>query len=533
MAARELAKQNYGAPMLNHSPSRENILSGDSETPEWPEPVLFGEIETPEIPPSILPSWLGDYAAAVSENTQTPLGLAVMMGLATVATCLQKRVEVAPYGDDYREPVAIWTLTGLPPASRKTAVKSAMTGPLTAWEQEQASILLDEVKRIARVRAVNLKRIETLTKKAAAQEDPVERQLTIDEIERLERDTPDELRPPRLTIDDVTPERVQGILAENGERGGLISDEGGIFEIMSGLYSNGRANLNVFLQAHAGAPVRVDRQGRTGYLDHPALSVGLTVQPDIISDLSHGNKGRFRGNGLLARFLYCLPRNNIGTRDITRRTPVPESIKSRYQAGVYDLLSIEPLRDDQGREVSRVLTLSPDALKAWEQFAQYIESMQGPNSELESIQDWSGKLPGAALRIAGLFHVIEHGVTVLTINRQTIERSLDLCDSLIPHAKAAFELMGDDLAYHDAKYVYQWVLVKGESSFRQNEAFKELRRFRQVDRLEKALKILTDRHIISEPLKLGTGGRPSIMYTVNPELQTLDHGSKGSNGAKG
>ncbi len=441
------------------------------------------------------------------------------MGLAVIATCTQKRIEVAPYGDDYREPVSIWGLTGLPPASRKTAVKGAMTDPLTTWEREQSLLMTDEIKTVARIRAVNLKRMENLTKKAAAQEDPIERQITIGEIERLERETPEELRPPRLLIDDVTPERATGILAENGERAGLLSDEGGIFEIMAGLYSGGKANLNVFLQSHAGAPVRADRQSRTGYLERPALSVGLTVQPDVISDLSNGGKGRFRGNGLLARFLYCIPRNNIGTRDVTRRTPIPASIKSRYQAGIYDLLSIEPLKDDQGREIPRILTLTADALKSWEQFAQYIESMQGPNGELESIQDWSGKLPGAALRIAGLFHVVEHGAAVPAINRQTIEQSLDLCEILISHAKAAFELMGDDAAYHDAKYVFQWIQTKGETSFRQNEAFKELRRFRQIDRLEKALKILTDRHIISEPIKRGTGGRPSTMYLVNPELK--------------
>jgi len=498
----------------------ESLSQAGIESLEWPEPILFGDIETPDIQASLLPSWLGEYAKAVSDNTQTPPGLAVMMGLSTIATCIQKRVEVSPYGDDYKEPLALWTLTGLPPASRKTAVKSAMTAPLSMWEKEQALSLSDEIKRIACIRSVNLKRIEKLTKKAAEQEDPLERQITIDEIERLDRDTPDEIVAPRLLIDDITPERTPGVMAQHGERVGLLSDEGGIFEIMSGLYSNGRANLNVFLQAHAGASVRVDRQDRTGYLERPALSVGLTVQPDVISELSQGGKGRFRGNGLLARFLYCIPRNNIGTRDVTRRTPIPQSIKSRYQAGIYDLLSIELLRGDQGREIPRILSLSKDALQSWEQFSQYIESIQGPNGDLESIQDWSGKLPGAALRIAGLFHVIEHGLAVPVISKQTIERSLDLSELLIPHAKAAFELMADDPAYHDAKQVYKWILSRGETSFKQNEAFRELRRFRHIDRLEKALKILNDRHIISGPTRIGTGGRPSIIYLVNPLLKS-------------
>jgi len=106
----------------------------------------------------------------------------------------------------------------------------------------------------------------------------------------------------------------------------------------------------------------------------------------------------------------------------------------------------------------------------------------------------------------------------MVISRETVEKALDLCDLLIQHAKAAFEMMGDDPAYHDAKHVFRWILEKGELSFRQNAAFKELRRFRNIERLEKALKVLTDRSIISEPKKRGTGGRPSIMHTVNPRI---------------
>ena len=106
------------------------VVEDDGVT--WTEPLLFGDIEAPEIPTSLLPGSLGIYCQAIANHTQTPTGLAVMMGLAAVATCLQKCFEVSPYGDDYKEPLNIMTVVGLESGSRKTAVISAITEPLTA-----------------------------------------------------------------------------------------------------------------------------------------------------------------------------------------------------------------------------------------------------------------------------------------------------------------------------------------------------------------------------------------------------------------
>lgn len=504
---------------------------GTSEKPEtaaadqvelkdnWPEPLLFGEIDTPEIPAGLLPGWLGEYCKAVAATTQTPPGLSVMFALATVATCLQRRFEVCPYGDEYTEPVNLWTICCLDPGNRKTAVRNAFTGPLMEWEHEETARLKPEIKRVKHQRDINQKMVEQLKARASKPDTTsAGREELMQEIARIEEETPEEMIVPRLWTDDCTSERLQTLLCDYGGRMSLLSDEGGIFEVMAGLYSGGRANLNVFLQGHAGAPIRVDRQGRTVRLNRPALSFGLMVQPDVISELGGGNKARFRGNGTLARFLYCLPRSTVGTRDVTQRITVPESVKKAYHEGIMGLLAIGPDVDKMGREQPRMLTLTPEALLAWQQFSQYVEDRQGPDGEFYSIQDWTAKLGGAALRIAGLFHVVEHGEAVSAINGATIEASLDLCDQLIAHARAAFESMGGEPAQKDAQTVLRWIVAAGNTSFRQNEAQKELRIFRTVERLEQALKILTTRNIISEPYKRKTGGRPTVLYAVNPAV---------------
>lgn len=494
-----------------------------TQSESWEEPVLFGSMDTPEISAGILPGFLGEYCAAVSEATQTPPALAVAMGLSVIATCIQKRFEVSPY-EGYTEPTNIWTCSGSDPGTRKTAVKTALTLPLTHWEKEEADAMKTDLLRVKHTRDINLKRIDQLRAKAAKPEtEAAVRENCMREIMSIENDTPEELLSPRLWTDDVTPERLQGLLCDHGERMSLISDEGGTFEVMAGLYNNGRSNVNVYLQAHAGAETRVDRQGRLVILHQPALTFGLTVQPQVIADLVQGNKARFRGNGMLARFLYFMPKSNVGHRDVTRHTSVPESIKAAYNDGIFKLLYIPPVFDEYGQERARILTLNPDALSAWMQFSAYIESKQGEDGEYHSIRDWTSKLPGAALRIAGIFHLVEHGEQTPIISKDTIGKALDLSELLISHARAAFDLMGSEQAVNDAKIVFTWLRSLPGDHFTQREALKKHEgRFKRLERLKKGLDVLTERHIISTPQTTATGdkgGRPGIYYLINPAIR--------------
>jgi putative DNA primase/helicase len=222
---------------------------------------------------------------------------------------------------------------------------------------------------------------------------------------------------------------------------------------------------------------------------------------------------------MLARLLYCIPKSTVGSRNVAKRQPVPGTTSAGYSDLINRLLAIPPSYDEHGKEQPRILTLAPDARQAWVQFSQYVESKQGQYGEFQSIQDWTGKLPGAALRIAGLCHVVEQGESSAVISRHIIEKALDLSELLIIHAKAAFALMGTDPAIPDAKFILQWIVNNGADSFRRGDLHKALHgRFQRVDRLISALKVLTERHIISEPLNKPTGRRPEIVYTVNPAI---------------
>lgn len=479
----------------------------------WPDPILPGGLTPPELPASLFPGWLGEMCNAVSKSTQTPAALSMMVGLAVLAAVLQRRFEVAPFGDDYTEPLALWTLTAMPSGARKSAVFNAMTSPLLRWEKFETERTRQERGRIASARRVSEKRIERLLQDAAKAADDAERERIREEIQQEKDSMPAELRAPRLFTEDVTAERLQAMLSEYGERMALLSDEAGIFQVMAGLYSGGTANLDAFLKGHAGTAMRVDRAGREAHVDKPALTFGLAVQPGVLAEVASCR--RFRDSGLLARFLYSMPESNVGKRDVRRREAVPEMVSRLYEANLFKLLEDVPAVPT----APKVLPLSEPAFDAWADFAQDIEDGQGEGGRYEAISDWTSKLPGAVARVAALLELAHSGTTAEQVGEKAALNAIELGQLLVPHAQAAFGLLGADGIEADARHVLNWVRACGKIEFSRPECQKALEgRFRSVERLIKALKRLEEQHIVRAYSRPNKGVRPTPMYEVNPKI---------------
>lgn len=493
----------------NFDPMAEPVLIPE----EWPDPVLPGTRTTPPIPASILPSWAGAMVEAIADSTQTPPALAVMSALAVLATVLQRRYEVAPLGCDYTEPLCLWTVSASPPGTRKSAVLGATLGPLVRWEKLHADRMRRDIAKVNAQRAVAKKRIERLLQDAAKAKDASERESIQAEIQQEELNTPEELRAPRLFTSDSTPERLQALLAEHGERMATHSDEAGTFQIMSGLYSGGQANLDVYLMGHAGSPMRVDRATRAVHLDRPALSFGLMVQPGTLADVA-GSK-RFRDSGLLARFLWCVPDSTVGTRDVRRHVPIPAHVKDAYERGLFGLLECwsDPVTKP------RVLEFTEPARELWFTFAQHIEDNQGEGGQYEAISDWTSKLPGQLARVAAVLELAAVGLRAEEVSEVAMRDALQLGYLLIDHARAAFALLGTDAADTDAAAVVRWVKSNQLQSFTRREAQKAQEgRFRSVERLEKAMERLEAGEVVRSTKLRKRGAPPSIAYRVNPRL---------------
>lgn len=480
---------------------------------EWPDPILPGMVKAPEIPADILPTWLGAMCGAVADSTQTPPALAVMVGLSVLAAVLQRRYEVAPFGDSYTEPLSLWTATALPPGARKSAVVRALTEALQHWEKLEYDRGRAERGRVASARKVAEKRIERLLADAAKAKDDHERERIRADIQHEKDTMPAELRAPRLFTEDVTPERLQAMLAEYGERMALLSDEAGIFQIMAGLYNGGGANLDVFLKGHAGTAMRVDRAGREAHVDKPALSFGLAIQPGVLSEVAASR--RFRDSGLLARFLFAMPESNVGKRNVRRRVSVPDQVRDEYEAALFRLLEDVPAVIGK----PRVLPMTEPALELWADFAQEIEDHQGEGGRYEAISDWTSKLPGAVARIAGLLELAEVGRHAEEVSETATRQAVALGRLLIPHAQAAFGLLGTDGVDTDALAVVKWIRTNGLEEFSRRDCQTSLSgRFRTQERMTKALDRLKEQNALRYFTKRNEGARSSDMCLVNPKL---------------
>ena len=480
---------------------------------EWPEPILPGTARTPAIPAELLPGWLGDHARAVSDATQTPPALAVMASLSILAAVLQGRFEVEVH-PGYVEPLALWTLGTAPPGARKTAVLNAVLAPLVRWEKLQRDRSRSEIAKVSATRAVGKKRIERLLHDAAKAKDATARELIRAEVEAEELALPDEIFAPRLFSSDCTAERLQNLMVEQAGRMAVLSDEAGIFLIMSGIYSGGQANNDVFLQGHAGSAMRVDRAGRLAHIDKPALSFGLLLQPATLGDVASSPK--FRNSGLLARFLFAMPQSNVGTRDVRRHTPVPIDVAEEYEFRILSLL--EGVGVPAPVAPPKVLSLSADAHEHWLCMAEGIEREQGDGGKYESISDWTSKLPGAVARIAALLELAQGGLQTNQVGLDCMDRAVALARVLIPHAQAAFGLLGTDAVDSDASAILKWVRAGDRLEFTRRECQKgQEGRFRNVERLKKALERLEAMDVLRELKRPNRGAPPTTCYQVNPK----------------
>lgn len=484
---------------------------------EWGPPLSLEGRPLLLWPQDILPEDLEGFVRELSRSTETPVELSAMLALAVVATACQKKYQVQ-IKEGYCEPTNLWTIGILPPASRKTSVYKEATSPLRGWESEQKII----VEPLIKSAESNLKTMEARLKQLRAQAAKASSEneyATLQEhIERLESNLPKVPPYPQLWASDVTNEQLGVIMAANNDAMALLSDEGGIFDIISGLYSDGRSNIDLLLQAHAGGSVRVDRGNRPPiFMERSLLTMGLTVQPIIIRKIC-GNK-TFRGRGLLGRFLYVIPKSNIGARTL-EEPPMPPEHAQRFQALITAILHHNVLIRE-GREEPYTLYLSKEAYQKWLEYAKCNEAMMGEEIEhLSHITDWAGKLPGAIARIAGILHVVRHAHQCPWehhISLEDMTAAVKIGHVLTSHALVVFDLLQEDDAMNVARSIYLWLKEQKRLLFTRRDCSRKFRRY-DVKELKRGLEKLEEAEVVRQVQRTQGPGRHSDQYLVNPKV---------------
>jgi hypothetical protein len=321
------------------------------------------------------------------------------------------------------------------------------------------------------------------------------------------------------------------IMGKQGGRILLAGAEGTAFEIAKGRYADG-PNFDVYLKGHSGDPLRTNRTGRASdIVDHPALTLALAVQPDVIQGLAEHVS--MRGRGFLARPLYSMPASIVGRRRVGA-TPVPASVAAAYHENLLRLWRLPTPDSPDGAYHFCELKLSPAADLALRGFEAWLEPQLAQGEELSHLAGWANKLAGQVARVGAVLHMaaeVGTGMAWLpTVEEQIICAAIKLGrDYLLPHAQAAFGVMGADPRTEQALHVIGWLKKKviewsewgksGVPRFSRRDIHQANRwTIKNPEELERTLELLCKHGYLA--MEKGSGqvgkGHKSPVYLVNP-----------------
>jgi hypothetical protein len=499
---------------------------------EWELPPRLGQdFPVPEFPLECLPAWLGCWSASLADALQVPADLLVMLALsfAGAGVAGKYRLSVRP---GWVEPLNVFTVAALAVGERKSAAFRNTLAPVVAAEKAEQTRMAPVIAKAASAQRVLSGRLKIAEAKAAKETRVAERLTLMDEANKLAVELARHVVPsdPRFFCDDITPEKLSGLIAQHGGRMLQAGPEGTAFEIAKGRYSE-EPNFDVYLKGHAGDPLRVDRVGREPEtVENPVLSCALAVQPDVIAGMA-GKTSIMSARGWLARWLYSIPRAMVGRRTPGQPAAAPDVLQT-YHKNMLALWELTEGKDQDGKPTAHWLTFGAEADQRMLEFERWLEPQLAPDGELSWMYGWANKLAGTAARLAGILHLAADPTPPVAsrIEDSAAEAAIQLArDYLLPHAQAAFGCMGADAVMEGAAKVWAAV-VRHSPNFESNADGSqrvtrrdihqwERRTFPSPDDLDPVLRLMVEWGYLrpwSDPDSKPGVGRPSPTFEVNP-----------------
>jgi hypothetical protein len=480
----------------------------------WKEPIpLDGGLLLPDFPIDALPGTGKLFVEAVAEVTQVDAALPAMAYLAMLSAC---RAGDAVTLISHKEQCNLYIAAVLPSGHRKTSTVNLMSKPLFDCQHEQ-QLQSEVVIRTATNRFMVLEsELKKMREKAAKAKSAEERREFLDQANDISEEMQANPVPttPVFIVDDITTEQLGILMVENNDRMSIITAEGGIFKLMSGLYAKGEGNYDLYLKAHSGDPWSNHRVGRKSQtMMKPSLTMGLAIQPDVLDEI--GKNKHFRGRGLIARFLFAICKSQVGYRARQTMT-LPKELVERYREHIFGLMDMPPRRE---------FALEPDAQAVWDEFYDGNECDLRPGGALEHITDWGSKLPGAVARIAGLLHSAfwEDQAGKQRITADTVSAACKIGNYFRENALIAFRQMEEDPRISVAKKILSYLSSHKPERFKSRDVLRH-KHFdnRTVEEVEPGLQVLVERLYI-RPVKAeycGKGKPEGVAYEVNPRWQS-------------
>ena len=328
-----------------------------------------------------------------------------------------------------------------------------------------------------------------------------------------------------MIFGDTTPEALAWSLATEYPVGGVMSNEAGVVLGGYGMAKDSvLRNLALLNSLWDGQPHRVTRRTSESFTVRGArLTMGLATQADTVRAFFDGTRGLARGTGFAARFLMAWPVSTQGSRTF-REPPAGWPGLEALHKPLMHLLDAIPQPKDDGTIDRVMLELQPAAHKSWVEFHDEVEEELRPGGDVESIKDVASKAADNCVRLAALFHLLEHG-TSGAISRNHVEAAASIIGWHLFEARRFFGEIVLPVSISNASKLDAWILARCRQEYKASLPRKEIQRLgppatRDGKALDDALTELRD----AGRIDIRTEGRMKRVH-VNPKLPGRNHGA--------
>lgn len=291
-----------------------------------------------------------------------------------------------------------------------------------------------------------------------------------------------------------------------------------MFNILGGQYSDGIANIDVYLEGYSGGSLQQDRVTREPIVIPRAnLGITVTVQPSIIDAV--GSNEALNNRGLVARFLIAIPPNNVGFRDRRRVTRVSPTIERTYAAQLRDIA-------DRTKQRPLHLTVGEEATRVFADWDQEHEDLCQPGQRYEDLASTIGKMRANIQRIAALLHVAHaHDKVTDIIGADVMADAITIGNYFLQHRVGLQAQWGTDGVALQARSILEWAIRNERTEFTRREMMRGLkRRFADVESTVAPLRRLVECGWLRASgdlagLKTASQGTASLTLTMHPHAQ--------------
>lgn len=489
-----------------------------------PEPLIESSLDTP-YPLHALPNLIGDAVQEVVDIVKCPPAIVAGSALSVLATAIQGIANVQPHRGIRASPLSLYALTIAESGERKTTADNFFSLVLSEWEQQMA---LDLEAAIATYKAEltewQHKKRNAESTLASAIDNGEDTTELAEQLADIEQEQPDAVRCPSILLEDTTPESLAFELHHTWSSGGILSSEAGVVFGGHGMkidsIQRNLATLNKFWE---GGELKVIRRGSASFKVRDArLSMGLAVQPSMLQAFYASSGSLARGSGFFARFLMACPQSTQGTRFLNADellNPHPKLALNQFYTRLHELLMQHYENGKQGsfKNLPNII-LDREASEVWLAYFNAVEAELHIGGDMEHAKDVASKSADNAARLAGIFHVFNHGDVLDPINGETMRLACQLASWYLYEARRFFEELALPEDLSDAVLLDDWLISYQQTKSCNRFSKRTLRqyvpnRLRDAKRLDSALKLLESSHRI----RAIEQGR-STFYEVNPAL---------------